>query len=94
MPSPPVRPPNPTYPNVPTLVMSGDLDTTVPTDEVRKVASLFPESTVVLVAEAGHETIVWTQCAAALQSQFFRSEIPLAQRLRRRSGPQSDDFPS
>jgi pimeloyl-ACP methyl ester carboxylesterase len=72
-PSAPVTPPNPTYPNVPTLVMSGDLDTTVPTEEVKKVASLFPASTVVLVAEAGHETIVWTQCAAALQSQFFET---------------------
>ena len=64
---------DPTYPNVPTLVMTGDLDTTVPTEEVRKVASLFPGSTLVRVVEAGHETILWTQCAAGLQSQFFET---------------------
>jgi pimeloyl-ACP methyl ester carboxylesterase len=73
VPSSPVTPPHPTYPNVPTLVMTGDLDTTVPTEEVRKVASLFPGSTFVPVAEAGHETITWTQCAASLQSQFFET---------------------
>jgi pimeloyl-ACP methyl ester carboxylesterase len=72
-PSSPVTLPDPTYPNLPTLVMSGDLDTTVPTEEVRKVASLFPGSTFVRVAEAGHETILWTQCAAGLQSQFFET---------------------
>lgn len=72
-PSSPVTPPHPTYPNVPTLVMSGDLDTTVPTEQVRKVASLFPGSTFVRVPEAGHETILWTQCAASLQSEFFET---------------------
>lgn len=72
-PSSPVTLPNPIYPNIPTLVMSGDLDTTVPTEEVRKVASLFPGSLFVRVVEAGHETIQWTQCAATLQSQFFET---------------------
>jgi len=72
-PSSPVTPPNPTYPNVPTLVLSGDMDTLVPTEEVRKVAALFPGSAFVPVAEAGHGTIVWTQCAANLQSQFFET---------------------
>jgi hypothetical protein len=40
---------------------------------VRKVAALFPGSTFVPVAEAGHETITWTQCSAILQSQFFET---------------------
>jgi pimeloyl-ACP methyl ester carboxylesterase len=70
-PSAPVAPPHPTYPNVPTLVLSGDLDTLVPTEEVRKVAALFLGSTFVPVAEAGHETILWTMCSAMLQSQFI-----------------------
>jgi hypothetical protein len=42
-------------------------------EEVRKVAALFPGSTFVTVAEAGHETISWTQCSANLQSQFFET---------------------
>ena len=72
-PSSPVTLPNPTYPNVPTLVMSGDLDTLVATEEVRKVAALFPQSTFIKVEEAGHETVTWTHCAANLQSQFFET---------------------
>jgi len=72
-PSAPVTPKNPSYPNVPTLVMSGDMDTLVATEEVRQVAALFPGSTFVKVAEAGHLTAFWTLCAAALQSQFLET---------------------
>ena len=71
--SSPVVPPHSTYPNVPTLVMVGDMDTLVPVEGVREVADLFPGSTLVEVTEAGHETITWTQCAANLQSQFFET---------------------
>jgi pimeloyl-ACP methyl ester carboxylesterase len=67
-----VAPPHPTYPNVPTLVLDGDMDTAVPIEEVRKVASLFPGSTFVTVAEAGHGT-VFTQCGASLASQFIET---------------------
>jgi len=72
-PSTPVTEPHPVYPNVPTLVMVGDLDTLVPLEEVRKVASVFPGSTLVSVAEAGHVTAAWTQCAGNLQSQFVET---------------------
>jgi pimeloyl-ACP methyl ester carboxylesterase len=71
--SSPVTPPHPMYPSVPTLVLSGDLDTLVPAEEVRRVAALFPGSTFVPVAEAGHVTITWTACSANLQSQFFET---------------------
>jgi pimeloyl-ACP methyl ester carboxylesterase len=72
-PSSPVAPPHATYPNVPTLVMDGDLDTLVPEEEARQVAALFPGSLFIPVAEAGHATIGWSACAAALQSQFFET---------------------
>ena len=49
------------------------MDTAVPIEEVRKVASLFPGSTFVTVAEAGHGTVLWTQCAANLASQFIEN---------------------
>jgi len=71
-PSSPVAPSHPTYPNVPTLVLDGDMDTEVPIEEVRKVASLFPGSTFVTVAEAGHGT-VFTECGATLASQFIET---------------------
>jgi len=72
-PSAPVAPPNPTYPDVPTLVLDGDMDTVVPMEEVRKVAALFPGSTFLPVAEAGHVTAFETQCSLMLQSQFFET---------------------
>jgi len=72
-PSSPVTPPHPTYPNVPTLVLVGDLDTVVPMEEVRKVAALFPGSTFVPVAEVGHTTLGSGQCAAGLTSEFFET---------------------
>jgi pimeloyl-ACP methyl ester carboxylesterase len=72
-PSNPVTRSNSRYPSVPTLVMSGDMDTLVATEEVRQVAALFPESTFAKVAEAGHVTVVWSQCVVNLQSNFFET---------------------
>jgi pimeloyl-ACP methyl ester carboxylesterase len=72
-PSAPVVPPHATYPNVPTLVLDGDMDTLVPMEEARKVAALFPGSTFVPVAEAGHVTLTQTQCSVMLQVQFFET---------------------
>jgi pimeloyl-ACP methyl ester carboxylesterase len=71
-PSSPVTPPHPIYPNVPTLVLGGDLDTIVPLEEVRRVAMLFPGSTYVQVAGAGHVTLFYS-CSASLQVQFFET---------------------
>jgi len=70
-PSSPVTPESPIYPNVPTLVLDGDMDTIVPMEEVQQVAALFPRSTFVPIAEAGHVTAYWTQCAANIESQFL-----------------------
>jgi pimeloyl-ACP methyl ester carboxylesterase len=72
-PSSPVTSSHPTYPSVPTLVMDGDMDSSVPMEEVRQVAALFPQSTFVRVAEAGHVTFGWSSCAANLESQFFET---------------------
>ena len=72
-PSSPVTPENPSYPKVPTLVLDGDMDTIVPMEEVQQVAALFPKSTFVPVAEAGHVTAYWTQCSANLESQFIET---------------------
>ena len=72
-PSSPVTLPDSTYPRVPTLVLSGDMDTIVPMQEVQQTARLFPGSTFVPVAEAGHVTLLWTQCSANLQSHFLET---------------------
>lgn len=71
--SSPVTPEHPIYPNVPTLVLDGDIDTIVPMEEVQQVAALFPGSTFVPVAESPHVTAYWTQCAANIESQFLET---------------------
>jgi len=76
-PSLPIAPPYPLYPLAPTLVLTGDLDSRVPFDEVTKVAALFPNSTLVSVAEAGHVSVSWTHCAANLASEFIeKAQVP------------------
>jgi pimeloyl-ACP methyl ester carboxylesterase len=75
-PSSPVTLPQATYPSVPTLVLDGDMDNIVPLEEVAPVAQLFPDSTLVPVAAAGHVTVNWTHCAAHLASQFIETLQP------------------
>jgi pimeloyl-ACP methyl ester carboxylesterase len=72
-PSSPVTPPHPVYPRVPTLVLDGNMDDFVPLEEVTKVVDLFPGSTLVTVAEAGHTAGQFTMCAANLLSQFIET---------------------
>ena len=69
----PIVPPNTNLTHAPTLVLDGDLDNRVPYDETSEVAELFPNSTNVIVAEAGHETVGWTQCAHNLITQFIEN---------------------
>ena len=72
-PSSPVTLTHATYPHVPTLVLDGDMDNSVPLEETKRVASLFPDSSFVRVAEAGHITVFWTLCAQMLVSQFIEN---------------------
>jgi pimeloyl-ACP methyl ester carboxylesterase len=72
-PSSPMAPPHATYPPTPTLVLTGDLDNIVPTEAVRKVTALFPDSTLVPVAGAGHLSLFWSQCALNLALGFIET---------------------
>ena len=69
----PTVPPNTTFPDTPTLVLDGDIDNRVPYEETNEVAELFPNSTNVIIPEAGHETIGWSQCALNLANQFIEN---------------------
>lgn len=71
--SSPVAPENASYPNVPTLVLNGDIDSNVPLEATSKVAALFPNSTLVVIAEAGHESAFFAQCARELASRFIQT---------------------
>jgi pimeloyl-ACP methyl ester carboxylesterase len=62
-----------TFPNVPTLVLSGDLDNWCGLEESRKVAAQFPGSTYVSIAGSGHGTAGNSQCAFGLVSRFIET---------------------
>jgi len=72
-PSAPIALPDAIYPPTPTLALTGDLDRRVPYALVSKVAALFPNSTLVSVTEAGHETVNWGQCPIYLASGFIET---------------------
>ncbi|HYX20719.1 MAG TPA: alpha/beta hydrolase, partial [Thermoanaerobaculia bacterium] len=69
----PIALPHADYPQVPTLVLSGDMDRRVPLEITTKVASLYPQSVFVKVPEAGHVSLYWSTCAANLASEFIRT---------------------
>jgi pimeloyl-ACP methyl ester carboxylesterase len=69
----PIAPPHARYPHVPTLVLSGDIDQRVPLEVTSQVARLYPDSTFVKVAGAGHPSLVWSSCAVKLASEFIRT---------------------
>jgi len=69
----PTVPHNAKFPDTPTLVLDGDIDNRVPLEETNEVAELFPNSTVVIIPEAGHETIGWSQCAQNLANYFIEN---------------------
>jgi pimeloyl-ACP methyl ester carboxylesterase len=67
----PIVEPDARYPRVPTLVLDGDLDARVPLEPSRQVADLFPGSRFVPVAGAGHATLSYSPCAAALMAEWI-----------------------
>jgi pimeloyl-ACP methyl ester carboxylesterase len=72
-PSSPVVLPHAHYPDVPTLVFSGDLDAIVPLEITSKVAALYPNSILLRVAEAGHGTWQWQQCVGSVMREFVET---------------------
>lgn len=75
-PSAPIVRPGDVYPNVPVLVLGGDVDARVPLAANRAVAALFPNSTFVALANARHVTMFSTGCAVALANTFIDSFTP------------------
>jgi pimeloyl-ACP methyl ester carboxylesterase len=59
-------------PDVPVLVMSGDLDDNTPIGQGRRAAAQFPRATFAVVADAGH-TPALTPCGLALGLRFVRT---------------------
>lgn len=61
------------FPDVPALVLSGNMDDNVPYEEVSRVAAEFPRSTLVSVAGSGHGVSSYSHCAKVLEAQFVET---------------------
>ena len=74
----PPDPPGAVYPDVPTLVLNGDLDTITASSGAREVARRFPASTFVEVANSVHVTALadWDLCASRIYARFVRNLTP------------------
>jgi hypothetical protein len=70
---------NPRFPDVPTLVLAGDLDTLTPPSEGAAAAALFPNASFVVVVNSGHVTALddgWG-CASAIVAEFVDTRAPV-----------------
>ena len=65
--------PGTALPDVPVLVLSGDLDTNVSASQGRSAAALYPRATFVEIPNAGHTPTDASPCAAALAAHFVRA---------------------
>ena len=61
------------YPAVPTLVLSGDMDTIVPDQQAQEMAALFPNSTFVIVKDGVHEPAEQDSCALSLVNNLIET---------------------
>ncbi|HEY3764576.1 MAG TPA: alpha/beta fold hydrolase [Gaiellales bacterium] len=63
------------YPDVPTLILNGDLDNITPLADAQVVASRFPRSTLVVMQNSGHVTALEDQndCASVIYEHFVRA---------------------
>jgi Tol biopolymer transport system component/pimeloyl-ACP methyl ester carboxylesterase len=66
------------FPDIPALVLSGDLDLNVTSAEARDVAALFPRSRFVELANSGHHTVFsWrSRCSAQIIQTFIATSRP------------------
>lgn len=74
----PYVPPNPRMPDVPVLVLAGELDDITTPAEGRIVAGLFPNSSYVLVANTFHVAVgpsVFDPCAAGITRRFIETGL-------------------
>ena len=70
----PVVQPGAAFPDVPTLLLSGDADGNIPTFVSRVLLGSFPDAHLVVIAGAGHQTLSDPQpCAANIASHFLET---------------------
>ena len=62
-------------PDVPVLVVNGDIDTQTPLSGARRVAATFPNSVLLTVPNAGHVALPVSQCAARIEFAFLADSV-------------------
>src|SRR6476646_8839684 len=64
-----------TYPDVPTLILNGDLDNITPLEDAQQVASNFPNSKLVVIQNVNHVQALGDQydCASRIYTRFVKS---------------------
>lgn len=75
-PSDPVLPPTPVFPDVPVLVLHGDMDAQISTEQDQEIADQFPHSTFIQVASSGHVTSGFGQCGTKISNHFLETLEP------------------
>jgi pimeloyl-ACP methyl ester carboxylesterase len=86
-PAPPAVPPGARVPEAPALALTGDLDVSVPSENVRAVARRFPHAQLVTVANTGHVTAFGSQCARDLIVRFIATAEPVDASCARQFNP-------
>jgi pimeloyl-ACP methyl ester carboxylesterase len=63
---------------MPALILSGDMDTSVPTRTTRQLLRIFPDATFVEVPDGYHPVSGSSSCGREVMQQFVRSLEPPA----------------
>jgi pimeloyl-ACP methyl ester carboxylesterase len=71
-----VLPPLPVFPDVPVLVLHGDMDAQISTEQVQAIAEQFPHGTFIQVASSGHVTSGFGQCGTNISNNFIETLQP------------------
>ena len=69
--------PGSVYPTTPTLVLSGEYDLQIPSEQAQAVAARFPGSQFVVLAKTGHTTLPSNGCAQGMVAEFIESAGPV-----------------
>jgi hypothetical protein len=69
----PAVPRGATVTGAPALILSGDLDTNVPTETTRRLLKVFRGARFLHIAGAAHPAIGWSECAQTVTQRFIRT---------------------
>jgi len=72
----PVLPSTPVFPDVPVLVLHGDMDAQISTEQDQAIAEQFPLSTFIQVASSGHVTSGFGKCGTDISNHFLETLQP------------------